>query len=147
MTTHEDVNRRYAELQAILRDVFQADGRGLVEMAISLGDKLPRNLLWELRSIGHIRNQVVHENLATVPKYFEPLCKEALAGLKQRRKEMKAAKSAGKPRQATTPPAAKAATPAKATPTKAKTKPTTKSSVKKKPTKAATAKKRRPGAK
>jgi hypothetical protein len=89
MTTHENVNRRYADLLSILREVFHAEGRGLVEMTISIQDRLPKNLVWELRSIGHIRNQVVHENLANVPKYFEPLCKEAMATLKQLRKQFK----------------------------------------------------------
>ena len=90
MTTHENVNRRYADLQSLLREAFHAEGRGLVEMTISIQDQLPKNLVWELRSIGHIRNQVVHENLAKVPKYFEPLCKEAIATLKQLRKQFKA---------------------------------------------------------
>lgn len=90
MTTHENVNRRYADLQSLLREAFHAEGRGLVEMTLSIQDQLPKNLVWELRSIGHIRNQVVHENLAIVPKYFEPLCKEAVATLKQLRKQLKA---------------------------------------------------------
>jgi hypothetical protein len=90
MSTHENVNRRYADLQTMLRDAFQAEGRGLVEMTISIQEQLPRSLVWELRSIGHIRNQVVHENLARVPKYFEPLCKEAMATLKELRKQLKA---------------------------------------------------------
>jgi len=89
MTTHENVNRRYAGLQSILSEAFHAEGRGLVEMTISIQDQLPKKLVWELRSIGHIRNQVVHENLAKVPKYFEPLCKEAIATLKQLRKQLK----------------------------------------------------------
>jgi hypothetical protein len=93
MTTHENVNRRYADLQALLCEAFQAQGRGLVEMTLSIQDQLPKSLVWELRSIGHIRNQVVHENLAKVPKYFEPLCKEALATLKQLRRERKPSKT------------------------------------------------------
>jgi hypothetical protein len=113
MTTHENVNRRYADLQAILRDVFQAEGRGLVEMTISIQDQLPRKLVWELRSIGHIRNQVVHENLAEVPKYFEPLCKEAQATLKQLRNQ---AKLRGKKRRATPAAAPSAAATHSATP-------------------------------
>jgi hypothetical protein len=97
MTTHENVNRRYADLQSTLREAFQAEGRGLVEMTISIQDQLPRNLVWELRSIGHIRNQVVHENLAKVPKYFEPLCKEATATLKQLRQQRKSSGAKRKP--------------------------------------------------
>jgi hypothetical protein len=97
MTTHENVNRRYADLQSLLRDAFHAEGRGLVEMTISIQDRLPKNLVWELRSIGHIRNQVVHENLAKVPKYFEPLCKEAIATLKQLRKQVKSSGANRKP--------------------------------------------------
>ena len=89
MSTHENVNRRYAEIQSILREGFQAEGRGVVEMALSIEARLTKKLVWELRSIGHIRNQVVHENLATVPRYFEPLCKEAVAALKQQRKLLK----------------------------------------------------------
>jgi hypothetical protein len=117
MTTHETVNRRYAELQTILRDAFQAEGRGLVEMTISLQDRFPKSLVWELRSIGHIRNQVVHENLARVPKYFEPLCKEALATLKQLKKQFKQSTSKRKPTQqpATPQPAAPPAAAAPAT--------------------------------
>lgn len=89
MTTHENVYRRYAEIQSILREGFQAEGRGVVEMALSIEGRLTKKLVWELRSIGHIRNQVVHENLATVPRYFEPLCKEAVAALKLQRKLLK----------------------------------------------------------
>ena len=98
MTTHENVNRRYADLQSLLRETFQAEGRGLVEMTFSIQDRLPKNLVWELRSIGHNRNQVVQENLEKVPKYFEPLCKEAMAGLKQLRKQLK---SSGAKRKST----------------------------------------------
>jgi len=116
MSTHENVNRRYADLQAILRDAFQAAGRGLVEMTISIQDQLPKSLVWELRSIGHIRNQVVHENLARVPKYFEPLCKEAAATLKQLKKQRKSTSAKRKP----APPAATPASPAGASETKAK---------------------------
>jgi hypothetical protein len=80
---HETVNRRYAELQSLLLTVFTAEGRGVIEMLRSVEDRVSPKLAWELRSIGHIRNQVVHEGLAEVPRYFEPLCKEAVATLKQ----------------------------------------------------------------
>jgi hypothetical protein len=80
---HETVNRRYAELQALLLSVFAAEGRGIIEMLRNVEDRVPPKLAWELRSIGHIRNQVVHEGLAEIPRYFEPLCKEATATLKQ----------------------------------------------------------------
>ena len=83
MSIHETVNRRYAELQSLLLAVFDAEGRGIIEMLRNVEDRLSPKLAWELRSIGHIRNQVVHEGLAGVPRYFEPLCKEAVATLKQ----------------------------------------------------------------
>jgi hypothetical protein len=79
---HEIVNRRYAELQAPLLAVFAAEGRGIIEMLRNVEDRVSPKLAWELRSIGHIRNQVVHEGLADVPRYFEPLCKEAVASLR-----------------------------------------------------------------
>jgi len=80
---HETVNRRYAELQSLLFAAFGAEGRGIIEMLRNVEDQLSPKLAWELRSIGHIRNQVVHEGLEEVPRYFEPLCKEAAATLKQ----------------------------------------------------------------
>lgn len=83
MTTHETANKRYGELQAILRDRFQAEGRGLIEMVRSIEAQLPPTLVWELRSIGHIRNKVVHDGLERIPRYFDPLCIEASASLKQ----------------------------------------------------------------
>ena len=83
MTTHETVNRRYGELQTLLREHFHADGRGLIEMVRSIETQLPATLVWELRSIGHIRNKVVHDGLEQVPRYFDPLCLEATASLKQ----------------------------------------------------------------
>ena len=94
MTTHEDVNRRYSELQSLLRDYFQAEGRGLIEMSRSVETRLDSTVLWELRAIGHIRNQVVHEGLQQVPRYFEPLCKEALANLKRLKPRRRAVKRA-----------------------------------------------------
>lgn len=83
MTMHETVNRRYSELQSLLFAAFAAEGRGIIEMLRNVEDRLSPKLAWELRSIGHIRNQVVHEGLEEVPRYFEPLCKEAVATLKQ----------------------------------------------------------------
>jgi hypothetical protein len=83
MTSHEDVNRRYAEFQAFLREHYQAEGRGLIEMLRSVEGQVPAKLAWELRSIGYIRNQVVHDGLDEIPRYFEPLCKEAAATIKQ----------------------------------------------------------------
>jgi dsDNA-specific endonuclease/ATPase MutS2 len=80
---HETVNRRYAELQSLLLAAFAAEGRGIIEMLRNVEDQLSPKLAWELRSIGHIRNQVVHEGLEEVPRYFEPLCKEAAATLRQ----------------------------------------------------------------
>ena len=87
MTTHETVNRRYAELQALLRDRFHAEGRGLIEMLKSVENQLPSTLIWELRAIGHIRNKVVHDGLEDIPRYFEPMCKEATATLKRLKAE------------------------------------------------------------
>lgn len=83
MTTHADVNQRYSELQTMLRDYLGADGRGIVEMVRSVEAKMSATLSWELRAIAHIRNKVVHEGLVEVPRYFEPLCKEAIAGMKK----------------------------------------------------------------
>ncbi len=112
---HETVNRRYAELQSLLLTVFAAEGRGIIEMLRNVEDRVSPKLAWELRSIGHIRNQVVHEGLDEVPRYFEPLCKEATATLKQlkvqKAKKPKAdkasalAKPATKKRAAATVPA------------------------------------------
>lgn len=82
MSTHELVNKRYSEIQTLLRDKHAAEGRGIGEMVRSVEGKLTPTLSWELRAIAHIRNQVVHEGLAVIPRYFEPLCKEAIAKLK-----------------------------------------------------------------
>lgn len=116
MTTHETVNGRYSQLQTLLRDNFGAEGRGIVEMVRSVETKLSTTLSWELRAIAHIRNKVVHEGLAEVPRYFEPLCKEALAAMKkQKPKRAAAVKKAAAAKKAKTAPAkplkrAKAAT-------------------------------------
>ena len=99
MTMHETVNRRYAELQSLLVAVFGAQGRGIIEMLRNVEDRLSPKLAWELRSIGHIRNQVVHEGLEEVPRYFEPLCKEAAATLKQlKAKKVKKPKASKAPK-------------------------------------------------
>lgn len=91
MTTHEDVNQRYSQLQTLLRDHFGAEGRGIVEMVRSVETKLSTTLSWELRAIAHIRNKVVHEGLTEIPRYFEPLCKEALAAMKKQKPKRAAA--------------------------------------------------------
>ncbi|WP_254511359.1 hypothetical protein [Anatilimnocola floriformis] len=96
MTTHETINRRYAEIQTLLRDTFGAEGRGVGEMVRSVESSLPTTLAWEIRAIAHIRNKVVHEGLSEIPRYFEPLCIEAVAGMK-RLKPKKAAKSNPQP--------------------------------------------------
>lgn len=90
MTNHETVNRRYSELQTQLRLIFAAEGRGLSEMTRAVEQHLSPTLSWELRAIAHIRNKVVHEGLVEIPRYFEPLCKEALGGLKHLKAAMKA---------------------------------------------------------
>jgi hypothetical protein len=109
MTTHETVNRRYSDLQAQLRALFNAEGRGLVEMVRSVENQMSTTLSWELRAIAHIRNKVVHEGLAEIPRYFEPLCKEALTSLKQIKTDRKAAakaqRSASKPAKPAKPKA------------------------------------------
>ncbi|WP_425617446.1 hypothetical protein NA78x_001124 [Anatilimnocola sp. NA78] len=91
MTTHETVNRRYSDLQMLLHKVFNAEGRGLGEMVRSVESQLSPTLCWEIRAIAHIRNKVVHEGLAVIPRYFEPLCKEALGALKRLKAERKVA--------------------------------------------------------
>ncbi len=91
MTSHETVNRRYSDLQTQLRLVFAAEGRGLSEMVRTVETQIPPTLSWELRAIAHIRNKVVHEGLAEIPRYFEPLCKEALTTLKRLKAEKKKA--------------------------------------------------------
>jgi hypothetical protein len=78
MTTHEIVNKRYSEIQKLLHDKYAAEGRGIGEMVRSVESQLSPTLSWELRAIAHIRNKVVHEGLAEIPRYFEPLCKEAI---------------------------------------------------------------------
>jgi len=130
MTMHETVNRRYAELQSLLVAAFGAEGRGIIEMLRNVEDRLSPKLAWELRSIGHIRNQVVHEGLEEVPRYFEPLCKEAAATLKQLKaekvkkpktspKSKPTVKKSAKPKSAQSP--AKRAQSAKRAPAKRKT--------------------------
>src|ERR1039458_4402582 len=96
MTMHETVNRRYAELQSLLFAAFGAEGRGIIEMLRNVEDQLSPKLAWELRSIEEI------------PRYFEPLCKEAAATLKQLK-----AKKAKKPKapKETKPTARKTAEP------------------------------------
>lgn len=99
MTTHDTVNQRYSQLQILLQKNFGAEGRGIVEMVRSVETKLSTTLSWELRAIAHIRNKVVHEGLTEIPRYFEPLCKEALAGLKAQKP--KRAATAKKPANST----------------------------------------------
>lgn len=105
MTTHETVNLRYSQLQTLLRDKFGAEGRGIVEMVRSVETKLSTTLSWELRAIAHIRNKVVHEGLTEIPRYFEPLCKEALAAIKQQTPKRSAAKKAASTTSVKKPPA------------------------------------------
>ncbi len=90
MTTHEIVNKRYSEIQTLLREKYAADGRGVGEMVRSVENQLSPKLSWELRAIAHIRNKVVHEGLAEIPRYFEPLCKEAIAAMKGVKKKQAA---------------------------------------------------------
>jgi hypothetical protein len=78
MTTHETVNRLYADIQTLLRKNYGAAGRGIFAMLKSVEGKLPAKLVWELRMIATTRNLVVHECLEPVPRYFEPLCSEAI---------------------------------------------------------------------
>lgn len=104
MTTHETVNRRYSELQMLLQAIFSAEGRGLGEMVRSVENQMSATLSWEIRAIAHIRNKVVHEGLSEIPRYFEPLCKEALGALKRLKAERKAA---SKPKRAAAPKPAK----------------------------------------
>jgi hypothetical protein len=82
MTTHETVNRLYAEIRTLLRKVYGADREGVFAMLKSLESKLSSKLVWELRLIGNIRNQVVHECFEPVPRYFEDLCGEAIEALR-----------------------------------------------------------------
>lgn len=91
MITHETVNLRYSTLQSLLRETFRVDGRGIIEIMKAIEPPLPYRLSVELRLIGLIRNQIVHEGLADVPRYFEALCKSAIAGIKQMRADKKAA--------------------------------------------------------
>ena len=91
MTTHEIVNKRYSEIQTLLREKYAAEGRGIGEMVRSVESQLSPTLSWELRAIAHIRNKVVHEGLAEIPRYFEPLCKEAIAAMKGAKKKTAAA--------------------------------------------------------
>jgi hypothetical protein len=132
MTTHETVNRRYSDLQAQLRALFNAEGRGLVEMVRSVENQMSTTLSWELRAIAHIRNKVVHEGLAEIPRYFEPLCKEAVTSLKQIKADRKAAAKAqrtvSKPAKPAKPKATLVLKPkaVKATGKKAAVKPATK---------------------
>lgn len=109
MTSHETVNRRYSELQAQLHLVFGAEGRGISEMVRSVENQISPTLSWELRAVAHIRNKVVHEGLLEIPRYFEPLCKEALTTLKR----LKAEKKAARKKPAAAPAAAKFAAPSK----------------------------------
>ena len=109
MTSHETVNRRYSDLQAQLLKVFRAEGRGLSEMTRSVENLLPPTLSWELRAIAHIRNKVVHEGLEEIPRYFEPLCKEALATLKKLKAETKKRSAPAAKRSAPKKPASAAA--------------------------------------
>jgi dsDNA-specific endonuclease/ATPase MutS2 len=108
MTTHEIVNKRYSEIQKLLHDKYAAEGRGIGEMVRSVESQLSPTLSWELRAIAHIRNKVVHEGLAEIPRYFEPLCKEAIAAMKGVKKKAAtapkktAAKSAVKKSKAAT---------------------------------------------
>jgi hypothetical protein len=81
MTTHETVNRLYAEIQSLLRKNLGAEGNGVFALLKSVEGKLSAKLVWELRLIGNIRNQVVHECLEPVPRYFEALCGEAIEGM------------------------------------------------------------------
>ncbi len=103
MTSHETVNQRYAEIQAILRDGFRAEGHGIIQMARDIDDVLPRDLAWKIRDIGRIRNQVVHEGLkpAEIPAYFDSRCGEVVAGLEALRLKgllPKGANGSAKPR-------------------------------------------------
>lgn len=91
MTTHEIVNKRYSEIQKLLHDKYAAEGRGIGEMVRSVESQLSPTLSWELRAIAHIRNKVVHEGLAEIPRYFEPLCKEAISAMKVVKKKAVAA--------------------------------------------------------
>jgi hypothetical protein len=138
---HETVNRRYSELQSLLIAVFAAEGRGIIEMLRNVEDQLPTKLAWELRSIGHIRNQVVHEGLEEIPRYFEPLCKEALASLKLlKAKKASKSKAAKTPKESVT----KASKPSRPKVGKATAKKRTKKSAKISPTKISPAKRASP---
>lgn len=97
MTSHETVNIRYSELQAQLFTIFGAEGRGLSEMVRSIENQIPPTLSWEIRAVAHIRNKVVHEGLVEIPRYFEPLCKEALTTLKRLKAERKVTSKKSKP--------------------------------------------------
>jgi hypothetical protein len=124
MTTHEAVNKRYGELQSLLREHFCAEGRGVIEMVRNIEGQLPATLAWELRSIGHIRNKVVHDGLEQVPRYFDPLCIEAVATLKKLiaeslPKPARASKST-KPSKSVKTSSARASKPAKRATKKAK---------------------------
>lgn len=92
MITHEIVNQRYSQIQMLLREKFAAEGRGIGEMVRSVEAQLSPTLSWELRAIAHIRNKVVHEGLAEIPRYFEPLCKEAITAMKGVKKKAAAPK-------------------------------------------------------
>jgi hypothetical protein len=92
MITHEIVNQRYSQIQTMLREKFAAEGRGIGEMVRSVETQLSPTLSWELRAIAHIRNKVVHEGLAEIPRYFEPLCKEAITAMKGVKKKAAAPK-------------------------------------------------------
>jgi hypothetical protein len=133
MTMHEIVNRRYAELQSLLVAAFAAEGRGIIEMLRNVENQLSPKLAWELRSIGHIRNQVVHEGLEEIPRYFEPLCKEATATLRQlkakkvkkpkaARESKPAASKTARPKSAKAPAKSRTARSAKSAPAKRKAK-------------------------
>jgi hypothetical protein len=61
MSDRDLVIERCAELEGILKQKFRAEGRGLVQQAISIEHLLPPELMQNLRWIGRIRNECAHE--------------------------------------------------------------------------------------
>ena len=121
MTTHETVNKLYAEIQTLLRKNLGAEGKGFFAMLKSVESKLSAKLVWELRLIGNIRNQVVHECLEPVPRYFEAICGEAIEGMRAASAAL-APKTNSSQEAAETTPSPKQSTPKQQVP-KARTKP------------------------
>jgi uncharacterized membrane protein YsdA (DUF1294 family) len=75
---------RCAELEAILKSKFRAEGTGLVQYAINVSSALPPELFNNLKWIGGVRNKATHDPLNfRMPEQYIRVCDETKRMLDQ----------------------------------------------------------------